>query len=203
MVDYRDRSIHFYNKPGFGALVYSLAQTCVVNLSDFIREVFGRDLADEITLSLLPLGLAPPVDPVQFLRTTADDHAHGAVHEFSRRVRDLVLDLEEQGRDTGRLLTTFQVKLESTKKVATADLVLGVQSTAGGQPLLVHRQLDPNLSHPYREIDIIASLTNPRKQGMSLTVGGRLLTQYPFRAIGHHHQVKSKQTGVGATKVAL
>ena len=48
------------------------------------------------------------------------------------------------------------------------------------------------MSHPYRETDIIASLTNPGKLGMSLTVGGRLLTQHPFRAIGYHHQVKSK-----------
>lgn len=192
LVDYRDRCIHFYNKRGFGVLVYSLAQTCIVNLSDFIREVFGRGLADEIALSLRPLGLARPVDPVQFLRTTAEHDTPGPVHDFSKRLRDLVVDLEEQGHDTGRLLT-FDVKFESTKKVATADLVVGVQATAGdGKALLVHRRLDPNRSHPYRETDIIASRSDPGKHGLSLSVGGRLLTQYPFRAIGYHHQVKSK-----------
>ena len=111
LVDYRDKCIHFYNKPGFGALLYSLAQTCVVNLSDFIREVFGRDLSDEITMSLLPLGLAPPVDPVQFLRASAEGDASRPVQQFSKRLRDLVADLDEQGHDTGRLLTPFQVKL--------------------------------------------------------------------------------------------
>ena len=204
LADYRNRSIHFYNKPGFGALVYSLAQTCIVNFSDFVREVFGRDLSDEVTLSLLPLGLAPPVDPVQFLRATANNGTDGPVQEFSTRLRDLVVELEDNGHDTGRLLTTFEVKLESTKKVTAADLVVGVESTGrDGQPLLIQRRLDPNLSHPYREMDIIASLTDPDKQGMSLTVGGRLLTQHPFRAIGYHHEVKSKpkwcwrdQTGV-------
>lgn len=188
IIDYRDNAIHFYNKPGFGAVVYGLAQTAIANYRDVVQSVFNRDLTRKITLSLLPLGLAPPVDPVAFIRSSANDPKMSAeVRAFTQRLRDLVTELEAEGADTGRLLTTFHVKLESTKKLAAADLVVGVQGEAPeGSPLLVQRSVDPNKSHPYRESDIIGS---PRRSGLGLTVGGRPLGQYEFRAIGCHHKV--------------
>jgi hypothetical protein len=54
---YRDNAVHFYNAPGFGVVIYSLAQTSIVNYRDILRAVFGQELADEINWQLMPLGV--------------------------------------------------------------------------------------------------------------------------------------------------
>ncbi|HEU5076808.1 MAG TPA: DUF3644 domain-containing protein, partial [Polyangiaceae bacterium] len=128
LIGYRDSAVHFYNRPGFEALIYALAQTSIVNFRDLVSAAFDRDISKEITVSLLPLSFAPPVDPVEFLKEKASSTGSDAVSEYSRTIRELVVQLESEGEDTARLLTTFSVALVSTKKVSAADLVVGVTS---------------------------------------------------------------------------
>jgi len=39
--NYRYNSVHFYNAPQFGAVIYALAQTSIVNLRDLLKSAFG------------------------------------------------------------------------------------------------------------------------------------------------------------------
>jgi hypothetical protein len=193
LIDYRDRAIHFYNSPGLRVLIYGLAQTCIVNFRDLILEVFQRDITSEITLSLLPLAIAPPIDPVEFLKRPAGSGKDKALLEFSASVRQLVTDLEGEGADTGRLMTVFNVHLISTKKISSADLVVGVDGTAGGgTPMLVQRVADPNVTHPYREVDIVGRGNDPNRPGMQIRIGNTLVKQYQLRAIVHHQGIKQQ-----------
>lgn len=194
LVDYRDAAIHFYNRAGFGALIYALAQTSIVNFRDLVEAVFQRDIAREFTLSLLPLALAPPVDPIEFLRGDFTGPKESkAVKEFTQRVRDLVVSLETEGHDTGRLLTRFTVHLISTKKISSADIVAGVEASAGGSGmLLVQRPTDPNKTHPYREVNIVGRKGDPKKPGLGLKIGNRPVGQFQFRALVHAYDVKNK-----------
>ena len=190
LVEYRDNAVHFYNEPGFGVIVYALAQTAITNFRDLAKALFDRDVSDDITLSLLPLALGTPLDAVEFVRTTQTDaNTSASVRQFTARLKDLVVDLETQGRDTGRLFTVFQTHLVSTKKIAEADFTAGIQAGAGaGPPVLVHRLVDPNRTHPYRETDIISHPN--RAGGLGIAVGETPLTQFPFRAIGYHLKAK-------------
>lgn len=197
LVEYRDNAIHFYNSPGFGVLLYSLAQTAVTNFSDLVSAVFDKDLSEEITLSLLPLSIAPPVDAVQFLTSTStSNEAKKSVREFTAKLKELVVELEESQCDTGRLMTVFRPHLVSTKKISEADFVVGVDGDVpdgdSGTPILVQRRVDPNRSHPYRETDIITKVTDPPREGMGIVIGDEPLTQYGFRALGHHLKVKEE-----------
>jgi EC042_2821-lke REase len=82
------------------------------------------------------------------------------------------------------LFTVFKAKLESTKKITKADFVVGVQAqgaVAGVNPLLVHRPIDPNSTHPYREADIITHKDGTA--GLGIVIGEQPLTQHPFRAL--------------------
>ena len=192
LVDYRDRAIHFYNAPGLRVLIYALAQTAIVNFRDLVAVIFQRDISAEITLSLLPLSIAPPIDPVEFL-TKTPGKVSKPVAEFSASVRQLVTNLENEGADTGRLMTVFNVHLVSTKKITAADLVVGVDGAAGGgAPVLVQRVTDPNVSHPHREVDIVGRSNDKTKLGMQIEVGGVRIGQYQLRAIVHHHKVKDE-----------
>ena len=190
LVEYRDNAVHFYNEPGFGVLIYALAQTAITNFRDLVKAVFDKDLSKEVNLSLLPLALGTPLDPIEFVKARhADPKASRSVKQFTARLRDLVLDLETKGRDTGRLFTVFQVQLVSTKKIAQADLTVGVQAGAGaGPPILVQRAIDPNRTHPYRESDIITR--NGQTTGLGIVIGETRLTQFPFRAVGYYLKAK-------------
>jgi|SaaInlStandDraft_4_1057021.scaffolds.fasta_scaffold12645_1 hypothetical protein len=192
LVKYRDNAVHFYNSPGFGVIVYALAQTSITNFRDLVKGIFDIDIADEITLSLLPLSMRRRVDPIQFIReSSSDPNVKRSVREFTSQLRELVVELETQSCDTGRLVTVFQTRLESTKKIASADLVVGVQSGGGASTqILVQRSVDPNRSHPYRESDIISSVSDTSQHGMGISFGNTSLTQYPFRAIVYHFDVK-------------
>lgn len=192
---YRDTTIHFYNDESLHVPLYALAQTSIVNFRDVVSESFDRDIAEEITLSLLPLSIAPPIDSVEFLRACGGNGMQSRrTREFTQSIRNIVIKSEEAGYDTGRILTAFNVQLVSVKKVSSADFVVGVDGSqvGEGRPVLVHKLRDPNITHPYRESDIITSKANPNKAGLELTIGGAKLTQHTFRAITWKYDIRNQ-----------
>ena len=181
---YRDNAIHFYNSDGFGSVIYALAQTSIVNLRDLLKAVFGLDLSDEITWQLLPLGLDPPIDPIQYMSgAKASGKQSEAVKQFLAALARSAQELESQNLDTGRLLTVFKVKLESTKKIEHADLVVGVQKAAdaGSGPLVVNRPMDPNITHPLRMTEVITAVGS---------LHGKDFTSGTFQALAWKHGLK-------------
>ena len=156
---YRDNAVHFYNQKGFGAVIYALAQTSIVNYRDLLSESFHLDLAENINWALLPLGISPPVDPVEYIagRTASAKQPTPAVRQFLLTLASAADEVKRTGGDTGRLLTVFSIKLESTKKIQKADVLVGVEKQAAvGGPLAIVRTLDPNISHPLRQKEVVA-----------------------------------------------
>jgi hypothetical protein len=146
------------------------------------------DLSDEITWQLLPLGLNTPIDPIQYIagsKTGAKQNT--AVRQFLAEIALSTQALESQKMDTGRLLTVFKVKMESTKKIEQADLVVGVQKPeqAGAGPLVVAKPMDPNVTHPLRMTEVIAAVD---------TLHGQPFTSGTFQAIAWKHGLKENPT---------
>ena len=157
LVEYRNNTIHFYNDPGFRLAIYGFAQTCIVNYRDLVFAIFGQDITIEITFTLLPLGFGSAPDPIAFLREKNTKPSHNRfVTDYLHRIVDITRSLEEQDLDTGRFLRKFDVSLQSTKKISSADLVVGIaSSTAGNQPtVVVEKRVDPNISHPLKRKEI-------------------------------------------------
>lgn len=155
---YRDNAVHFYNVVGFGAITYALAQTSILNFRDLMKSAFGADLGTKITWQLLPLGLSLPIDPITYIASKGKGGSKkpsAAVQQFIAELAAATAEVETAGADTGRLLTVFQVNLQSTKKISKADVVVGVQSagSAGANegPLAIVKPVDPNVSHPLRK----------------------------------------------------
>jgi hypothetical protein len=156
---YRDNAVHFYNTPGFGTVVYSLAQTSIVNFRDLLRTVFGQELGDEMNWALLPLSVNPPIDPIRYLRNRpSSTPGNRAIDQFLKSLRDATTELENAGIDTSRLLTVFDVSLQSIKKIERADIVVGVGAAGATDPVIVTRRIDPNVTHPYRRKDALEKL---------------------------------------------
>ncbi|MBX6370528.1 MAG: DUF3644 domain-containing protein [Rhodospirillales bacterium] len=185
---YRDNAVHYYNEPKFGVLIYSLSQTSIVNYRDVLTAGFGQSLGDEITWHLLPLGLAPPVDPLAYLREASQAPSPRALSEFIKLISDATAELEAAGIDTGRLLTIFSVSLQSTKKISQADVVVGVRGRDGQEAgdTVVVRPLDPNRSHPLFQKNIVDEI-GPELNGMKFT-------SYTFQAIAWQYSLKSDLT---------
>lgn len=183
---YRDNAVHYYNEPNFGVLIYSLAQTSIVNYRDVLTSGFGHSLGDEITWNLLPLGLAPPVDPLAYLRHASESPSDRAVGDFIRLISEATAELEAADIDTGRLLTIFTVSLQSTKKISHADVVVGVRGREADETgeAVVVRPLDPNRSHPLFQKNIVEEIGSE--------LNGIKFTGYTFQAIAWQYELKSK-----------
>lgn len=181
---YRDNSVHFYNKQGFGNVIYALAQTSIVNFKDLIYLAFRIDLSKEITWQLLPLGIRVPIDPIEYISKESGPAKKEsfAVRNFLSELTSAVDEVESAGMDTGRLLTVFNVKLESVKKIEKADVVTGVKKPDGtvGTTMIV-RKIDPNVSYPLKQKNIIEEITEHCGIKFSQHVFQALVWKYDIR----------------------
>lgn len=185
---YRDNAVHFYNAPRFGSVIYALAQTSIVNLRDLLKAVFDLELANDITWQLLPLGLDAPLDPLDFISGREGPAKQSvAVKQFLAQIAASTRELESQRQDTGRLLTVFKVKLESTKKIGNADVLVGVQRAADGVkgPLIVAKTMDPNVTHPLRMKELLEAVG---------VLHGARFTSGTFQAIAWKYGIKANAT---------
>src|SRR5690606_6843028 len=67
-------------------------------------------------------------------------------------------------------------------KITAADLTVGVDGNASGGQLVVHRRVDPNLSHPHRQTEILERIGS--------TLHGDKFTSYTFQAIVWKYKLK-------------
>jgi hypothetical protein len=187
ITEYRNKTIHFYNQPHFGILVYGLAQTNIVNYRDLVLMMFDVDLASEANINLLPLGFGIPPDPIEFLqKTTRKTSRNKIVTQYLQKISHDTEYLEENGYDTGRFLTVFTVSLQSTKKISSADVVAGVVGGSGvGKVPIIERNTDPNKSHPLRQTEVLDTIGN--------ALNGVRFTQRTFQAIILKYDIKNKR----------
>lgn len=186
LITYRNNTIHFYNEQGFSVIIYGLAQTNIINYRDLMLFIFNMDIANEMTISLLPLSFGAQPDPIEFLqKAKVNPSKNKAVAQFLREISQSTIELESQNFDTSRFLTVFTVNLQSVKKVSSADVVVGVKSIAdANEPLIIVRQVNPNISHPLRQGDMF------KKIGTSLK--GVKFTAFTLQAINWKYDIKNK-----------
>jgi|LSQX01.1.fsa_nt_gb hypothetical protein len=180
---YRDNTVHFYNTKEFGVVLYALSQTCIKNFRDLMSAVFNINLEDEINWQLLPLGVRPPIDLATYLsKPSKADEKSMAVKQFLAALAEATIELQNSNEDTSRLLTVFNVKLESVKKIGDSDIVIGVgKADANEGPLAIVRTQDPNVTHPLRQKEIIESID--QLQGIPFN-------SYVFQAILWRYDIK-------------
>lgn len=194
LVKYRNNAIHFYNAKGFDAVVYSIAQTAIINYRNFVEASFGRNASSEVNINLLPLSFSCPIDPIVFIGATPGSRDYNsAVSDFLGYLAQKTSELEQNRQDTGQLLTIFNLSLNSVKKIEGADFVVGVEAAnpatpnatgtgRAGNPLLVTRRVDPNTSHPLRQKDILEQIGNNLK--------GVIFNSRTFHAIVKKYNIK-------------
>lgn len=182
---YRDNAVHFYNSGSFRVVLYALAQTCIKNFRDLLEKSFGHRLEDEISWQLLPLGMRPPVDIISYISSDKDfkgKKKSDAVRQFLSELADYANEIKNSGGDTGRLLTVFNVKLESIKKIGDADVVVGVTKAENSEgPLTIVKTQDPNITHPLRQKTIVNEIGN---------LQGIKFTPYIFQSLAWKYNLK-------------
>jgi len=178
LIEIRNNSIHFYNENCISVKLYELAQTSIINYKDFLEIGFAKDITTEVTLTLLPLAFQTPVSPIKTLKKPSKNIY---VNNFQKSLEETVTKLESENHDTGRLLSIFNIRLESVKKISSADFTVGIDNTEKNK--IVHRRTDPNKTHPYRMKDIVSTKKNQKAQGMKIKYGETKLTSYVFQAI--------------------
>jgi len=112
-----------------------------------------------MTWQLMPLGIEPPIDPVQYLKGTRPQAGSSAVDEFITSLAQAGEEVEESGADIVRLMTVYDVNHRSIKKLDRADLVVGVTASAGSdEPTFIERRVNPCRSFPLLPAAVIAEI---------------------------------------------
>jgi hypothetical protein len=185
---YRNNSTHFYNQKGFSALMYPLMQTSIMNFRDIMLSIFQKDMKDLINIVLLPLSLGVSLDPIEFFKKEEmRSRLSKAVTQYVSEVARATKSLESEGFDTTRLLMTIRVKLESTKKYSSADIIAGISKEVppgSSGPLIIERRFDPNDPNWMRQKDILKDL--PEMQGIKIN-------QFVFQSLIWKYDIKEKQ----------
>jgi len=186
LITFRNNAIHFYNQREFRIIIYGLAQTSIVNYRDLMLSIFNVDIAHEMTLNLLPLSFGTMPDPIEFLqKSNVKSYKNKAVAQYLREISQATKELESQHFDTSRFLTVFTVNLQSVKKVASADIKVAVAGSADeSEPLIIERRVDPNISHSWRQKDVIGKV-GAQLQGIPFTT-------YTFQALVRKYDIKNK-----------
>jgi hypothetical protein len=182
LADYRNNAVHFYNEPSLEVVIYGLAQTSIVNYRDIVFSVFGKDISSETNIALLPLSFSAPPDPIKFLGSQSDHPA--PISEFLKIISETTEELEKEGIDTGRFLTVFEVNLQSTKKITSADIVAGVNNNPGSGVLLVSKKVDPNKTHPLSQKKVILKVGSP--------LNGAIFNSRTVQALLWKHELRDK-----------
>jgi hypothetical protein len=180
---YRNNAVHYYNDEGIGTVIYGLAQTSIVNFRDLVDHVFGVDIAEGVSINLLPLSFSAPPDPIQFIGSRKAGSTKPVVAAFLKLISEGTAELEKQKVDTGRFLTVFRVKTESTKKISTADIIAGISATTDSSNiLLLNKTIDPNKSHTFTRKEVVEAIGDKLR--------GERFTTYTFDALVNNAGLK-------------
>ncbi|MCG7267361.1 DUF3644 domain-containing protein [Corynebacterium sp. ACRQJ] len=168
LTDYRNKIIHLYVSDDLNTILYMFLQQSIVNYRDFVLDVFGKDLADDITWTLLPLAASTPSDAIRSLRVDGDGRSTQVVEDFLRDLRKIIGEAEDLGADMGRIAMLQEINLQSGKKISRADLEVAIDQ--GAATTIVQRKVDPNETHPYSATQLIARANRARKNGRELSI---------------------------------
>lgn len=166
LIEYRNKTIHLYVSEDLGSILYSFLQPSIINYRDFRLAVFGKDLADDITWTLLPLAAKTPSEMVRSLRVDGDGGSSQVVAEFIGELRRIVAEAEDLGADLGRIAVVQEYNMQSGKKISRADLEVAINPDATGK--VVQRKIDPNETHPFSATELIDRVNRSRKIGRKL-----------------------------------
>jgi hypothetical protein len=166
-----------------GTIIYVLLQQSVLNYRDFMYKTFSRDLADSITWQLLPLGATAPADTVQFMKVDTKASINSEVGSFIDALRERMAQVEDAGGDVARIATTYDIHLQSKKKLSSADIAVAVSNDAGTQ--VVHRKVDPNKTYPYNMTELLRRVNERRS--------GRTFNSRDFQAICWKYQLREDE----------
>lgn len=183
LTDYRNKTIHLYVTDDLNTILYMFLQQSIVNYRDFVLDVFGKDLADDITWTLLPLAASTPSDAIRSLRVDAKKGSAQVVEDFLNNLRSIVGKAEEAGADMGRIAIVQEYNLQSGKKISRADLEVAIDQ--GAATTIVQRKVDPNETHPYSATQLIERANRARKNGRKLTI-------YDLTCMAWKHNMRDK-----------
>lgn len=167
LTNYRNKIIHLYVSDKLNTILYNFLQQNIINYRDFVLSVFDKDLADDITWSLLPLAATTPSELIRSLKVDAKKGAAQAIEEFLSDLRQIIEEAEASGADMGRIAVIQEHSLQSGKKISRADLEVAINPSA--EAAIVQRKVDPNKTHPYSATQLIERVNQDRKSGRKLT----------------------------------
>lgn len=185
--DYRNNSIHFYNEKDFGIALYPLFQAAVLNFRDVVSHCLEVNIEDMVTWNVLPIAFDIPIDVVSYMSDKSNERRSSHTKQFFSKLVKAIEKVESDGGDAGRLMTVFNVQLNSVKNIGDADAVIDFfpvkdKHTKGNT---VEKFTNPNETHPHRMKEVVAKVKLPK--GVTFT------SKYICQVVNWKYGIRSKR----------
>ncbi len=184
---YRNTATHYYHEEQHKHAIYALAHASIKNYHDLCKAVFDQDIADEISIVLLPLSFNAPPDFVEFFKTKKQSN----YTPFISNLFSTFQILENNSADTNRLITHCKIRFEPTKNINLADITASRGNVANSN--VIERQINPNDSHPLLMKTIIGRNSEDKKRRILKHKNlNHDMNSNDFQAVIWKNKIKSK-----------
>ncbi len=189
--NYRNKAVHYYNTKETAHCVYVLAQAAIRNYRDLVKVVFEQDIVNQINLVLLPLSFNEQPDFIEFFKNVKPKNRS----TFAQELFSILENFESEQLDTSRFITQCKVKLESVKKIQSADFTVAVDNSGKTGNVVITKAINLDDSHPFFKKDIIGNKKTKKHDGLNVDI-----TQYQFDAILWKNKLKTNDKYCWASK---
>ena len=158
--DFRNNVVHFYSDNDTGPVMHLALSASIRNMSQLLLEAFEHNLADEVNLTILPVGNLNTTELVENLLQPQMSLGGKPDGSILRLVAEKLSQLDPSTPNLGQFLVGVNVELRSVKsnfknsKVFVS--VVGEDAFEGSRVLI--RDRDPNITHPLTFTDLATVL---------------------------------------------
>lgn len=176
LIEYRNNSIHYYEDYLTQQAIHALIQAAIINYRDICLHFFKSDIAKLVNHVQLPLSFILAPDPIQFLAGNTTDH------EYKNDFMQEIMETLENTSDTNRLLVSYNLQLNSIKKIDKADIIVGIDNNSTSK-IVIPPPKNPNETHPYNRSRIIEKI---KSKGTPINI-------YIFEAICSYFNLRNAE----------
>jgi len=180
--EYRNKAVHYYNEDESNHCIYVLSQASIKNYRDLIKNIFEQDIVNEINLVLLPLSFNEQPDFVEFFKNTNSSNRGFLATELFKYIKSF----EDGNLDTSRLVTQYNIRLETVKNFKSSDFTVVVDNSKTEGIVVSHKNINPDDSHPFYRKHIIGNKDTPKHSNLNKSV-----TSHQFTAIVWKKDIKN------------
>jgi hypothetical protein len=157
--DIRNNVVHFYSATNLSPVLYVGMSASIRNFATLLKSIHGIDLAEQINIDILPIGLTNPIELVESLLHERDSKKSAPDRALASLLREKMDEVKAGTGQLDQLVFGIAVELRSVKANSKKPrVIVGAGNVEDRNAEILFRDRDPNDTHPLTFMDIANEL---------------------------------------------